>query len=485
MLGQPRQKKLEKSAVVCGGSIAGILVARVLADHFDRVILVDPELNDIGKPKTRIMQYNAAHILLSLFTEGARRLWPNFDIELQAAGGRLVAADYHLHYSGITVPAPYWHYPGGSLPSTLATRRSTAQNALYALLMQHPAATNITVWPGTVRGVEASDNDERSVGSVSIRKFDGTQVAVNDIGLVVDCTGTTQAGIKWLEAAGFLLPPNIRCSYKPNIRYATLCFSVSSEIESTLPIPHSRLNAISPHANVDHFDNGLSGTVLMKTDNNTMQLLLYSSEDNLPRRVSEVIPFLSATQGHAPLPSWFFEVVEILCERCPEPSFDNIKIPDQSYVRYHSVPGGTLPSNFIAVGDSNLQLNPVYGQGFAKAMLNAITLNSLLHSLDSGVQTLPQDFSARYFKTNASRTGGLWDATRLHDYGALTCEPMTGESRDTGRLVRWFELKLITAATKYKDVAAALWRVRHLIAAENALLTPTVLGKVLWTGSQF
>lgn len=51
---------------------------------------------------------------------------------------------------------------------------------------------------------------------------------------------------------------------------------------------------------------------------------------------------------------------------------------------------------------------PRHRQGFAKAMLNAITLNSLLHSLDSGVQTLPQDFSARYFKTNASRTGGLW-----------------------------------------------------------------------------
>jgi hypothetical protein len=27
---------------------------------------------------------------------------------------------------------------------------------------------------------------------------------------------------------------------------------------------------------------------------------------------------------------------------------------------------------------------------------------------------------------------------------------MTGESRDTGRLVRWFELKLITAATKVR-----------------------------------
>lgn len=43
----------------------------------------------------------------------------------------------------------------------------------------------------------------------------------------------------------------------------------------------------------------------------------------------------------------------------------------------------------------------------------------------------------------------------------------------------------ILIVLQYKDVAAALWRVRHLIAAENALLAPTVLWKVLWTGSQF
>jgi hypothetical protein len=39
-------------------------------------------------------------------------------------------------------------------------------------------------------------------------------------------------------------------------------------------------------------------------------------------------------------------------------------------------------------------------------MLNAITLNSLLHSIDS--PALPPDFSARYFKKNADRTEGLW-----------------------------------------------------------------------------
>ncbi|KAJ7785319.1 hypothetical protein DFH07DRAFT_7248 [Mycena maculata] len=467
-----------------GKSIAGTVVARILADHFDRVILVDPEIDDIEKPKTRIMQYNASHIFLSLFADGVRRLWPNFDSEMEAAGGRLVYADLQLHYSGIAVPAPYGDYPGGRLPGTVAMSRSTAQKALYGLLMKHPTAANITVCPGTVRSIEAS-NSNTSINSVIVRKLDGTQVSFNDIGLLVDCTGRTQAGIKWLETAGLSLPDNLRCSYKPNIRYATLCFSVSPELESRLPIPKSAMNTMSQYAHTQHFTYGLSVTALLKTENNTMQVMLTSSEDNLPRSVPEVLPFISTIRGHAPIAPWFIKTVEILCEQCPNPSFDIIKIPDQSYVRYHSVPAGTLPSNFIAVGDANIQLNPVHGQGFAKVMLNAITLNSLLHSLDSPAPTLPRDFSESYFKKNAARTEGLWDATRLHDYGSLACEPMAGETRDIGHFARWFELKLISAATQYKEVASVLWRVRNMIAADRALLAPTVLWKALWTRSRF
>ncbi|KAJ6527370.1 hypothetical protein B0H19DRAFT_1275184 [Mycena capillaripes] len=426
-LGQPRKQKLLGTAVVCGGSIAGTVVARVLADHFDHVILVDPELLDPEKPKTRVMQCNATHALLSLFTDGARRLWPNFDTELRAVGGRLVYADIQLHYSGIAVPAPYGDYPGGRLPDTLAMSRSATQKALYALLIQHPTAANITVWPGTVRGVRASDN-RSSIQSVIVRKLDGTQVVVDNIGLVVDCAGRIQAGKKWLETSGFSLPDNLRCTYKPNIRYTTLCFS-----------------------------------------------------NNLPRSVPEILPFISTIRGHAPLASWFVETVEILCENCNEPTFDIIKIPEQSCVKYHSVPTGALPSNFIAVGDAHIQLNPVHGQGISKAMLKAITLNSLLHSIDSPVPIIPGDFSARYFKKNAARTEGLWDATRLHDYGSLACEPMAGETRDNGCLARWLELKLISAATQDEEVASVLWRVRNMVAADRALLAPTALEAALHT----
>ncbi|KAJ6544473.1 hypothetical protein B0H19DRAFT_1267731 [Mycena capillaripes] len=483
VLGQPRKKKLLGTAVVCGGSIAGTVVARLLADHFERVILVDPELHDdVERPKSRVMQYNATHALLSLFTDGARRLWPNFDTELKAVGGRLVHADLQLSYSGFAVPAPYWDYAGGRLPTTLAMRRSQTQKALYALLMQHATAANIAVWPGTVRGVAASD-DQASIQSVIVRKLDGTQVTVNDIGLVADCTGRVQAGMKWLESAGFSLPANLRSSYKPNIRYATLCFFVPPELESKLPIPEPALNSVCQYVHTQHFTYGLSVTALLKTDNNTMLVMLTSSEDNLPRSVPEILPFMATVRSHLPLAAWFVTTVEMLCEHCAEPSFDIIKIPEQSYLKYHSVPAGTLPSNFVAVGDAHIQLNPVHGQGVAKVMLNAITLSALLHA--QALDSLPPDFSAQYFKKNAERTEGLWDATRLHDYGSPACEPMAGETRESGAFARWFELKLISAAIRYKEVATVLWRVRNMIAAERALFAPTVLGKALWTRSLF
>jgi hypothetical protein len=58
----------------------------------------------------------------------------------------------------------------------------------------------------------------------------------------------------------------------------------------------------------------------------TVQVLLTSSEDNLPRSVPEILPFISTIRGHAPLASWFVKTVEILCENCNDPSFDIIKI---------------------------------------------------------------------------------------------------------------------------------------------------------------
>lgn len=43
--------------------VGGVLAAKACSDHFERVILVEPEFSKTlsGKPKTRVMQYNSAH----------------------------------------------------------------------------------------------------------------------------------------------------------------------------------------------------------------------------------------------------------------------------------------------------------------------------------------------------------------------------------------------------------------------------------------
>ncbi|KAJ7086215.1 hypothetical protein C8R44DRAFT_893670 [Mycena epipterygia] len=489
-LGQPRKQKLPGTAIICGGSISGIVTARILADHFERIVLVDPELEDDEKPKTRIIQYNALHAFLSLFVLGARRLWPNFDAEFKAAGGRLAPNDGHVHYSGVLLAAPYKDYPSGRLPDTLMMRRPNAQKVLHTLLIQHPTANNLSLLAGTVRGVQAVA-DMTSIQSVIVRQVDGTEVRLDDVALVADCTGMAQAGLKWLKSAGYFLPENLRCSYNGNLRYSTLCFTVPPELEAVLPIPPDHLTTGSVFVYSQHFDYGSSLVVLVKADNNTMQLLFSSSDDaELPRIPSDVVPFLSGLGGHGPVPSWVIETVSILCES-GNPSFDNIKIPTLSYIQYHTVPTRTLPSNFIAIGDANLKLNPVYGQGFAKIMLNGLALNSLLNTINPALQELPRDFSARYFKNNAAHTHGLWravfheDSTRLHDYGAPGCEAMEGETKETGRFMHWFEMKLITAASQDDEVGSALWHIRNLLAADRVLLAPTILWKIMWTGSRF
>ncbi|KAJ7112749.1 hypothetical protein C8R43DRAFT_1138809 [Mycena crocata] len=51
------------------------------------------------------------------------------------------------------------------------------------------------------------------------------------------------------------------------------------------------------------------------------------------------------------------------------------------------------------------------------------------------------------------RLSRLLDSTRLHDYGNPTCKPVEGETKDTGRFMRWFERRLLSAATQDEEVA--------------------------------
>ena len=98
---------------------------------------------------------------------------------------------------------------------------------------------------------------------------------------------------------------------------------------------------------------------------------------------------------------------------------------DCSWVRYDLT--RDVPSNFVALGDAVLRLNPIYGyvlltlrfsssslpwfrsQGIVKSCMDCTTLDKSLRqkSLSKGGR-LAKGFSAFYFKTQYTRIEGLW-----------------------------------------------------------------------------
>ena len=81
----------EKHAVVLGGSLAGLLAARVLADHFEHVTLIERDVyTDNCETRRGIPQANHVHGLLVRGRQIIEELFPGVQDEMIAAGAPVV-----------------------------------------------------------------------------------------------------------------------------------------------------------------------------------------------------------------------------------------------------------------------------------------------------------------------------------------------------------------------------------------------------------
>lgn len=80
-------KTSEKHGVVLGGSLAGLLAARVLADQFDHVTLIERDVyTDNCETRRGIPQANHVHGLLVRGRQILEELFPGVQEEMIAAG---------------------------------------------------------------------------------------------------------------------------------------------------------------------------------------------------------------------------------------------------------------------------------------------------------------------------------------------------------------------------------------------------------------
>lgn len=169
--------------------------------------------------------------------------------------------------------------------------------------------------------------------------------------------------------------------------------------------------------------------------------------------VADIRSFLSQTAPAQPIPNWIFATLDLFeqedvpatyfysrCRTCQSIFSKNrledtwvLHVAPAVYIQYHQAKN--LPSNFIAIGDSVMESNPISGypislqfvsstftcqskcrQGLVKAFVGAVTLNAMLaryapdpsRHLIEFKSVLSPDFSKNFFAALATRTGHVW-----------------------------------------------------------------------------
>jgi len=201
-------------AIVLGGSIAGLLAARVLSDHFERVSLVERDrFPKEAETRKGVPQAKHAHALLAKGYEILLGLFPDLDKELRTDGALI----------GDPATITRWHQDGHYSRYTHSGLVGSFQSRalLEHLIRQRVLALpNVKAYQQTEVLAIVANADRSRVTGVMLRLIGAEAPEVRlDADLIVDATGRGSQLPKWLRELGYAEPRE--ANIKVNFGYAT------------------------------------------------------------------------------------------------------------------------------------------------------------------------------------------------------------------------------------------------------------------------
>jgi 2-polyprenyl-6-methoxyphenol hydroxylase-like FAD-dependent oxidoreductase len=190
--------------VVLGASMSGLFAARVLADFYDRVTVVDRDVLPQGPTNRRgVPQGTHAHALLARGSQIVGELFPGLLEELVAEGAP-VWADGDLSKLDVTF--------GGHRLVRTGRLRDPIPSAQYypsRALLEHQvrqrlrAMANVTILDGHDVVQLVTTTDRKRVTGVCVVNRNGGCATMLTADLVVDATGRGSRTPAFLEALGY------------------------------------------------------------------------------------------------------------------------------------------------------------------------------------------------------------------------------------------------------------------------------------------
>lgn len=432
-------------AVVLGGSIAGLLAARVLSDAYATVTIVDRDvLTGVTTPRRGAPHAAHAHGLLARGHQILDELFPGLTPEMTAGGIPLgdLSGDIQWIFNGRRLASE--HSGLGCLSATRPDLEAYVRARVQAI-------PNVTVMEQCdILGLQASPDRTRVTGARVRRQADGSpDEEVLPADLVVDATGRGSRTSAWLAEFGYDRPREDKV--KIGLAYTTRHYALNND-------PFNGDIAINPVATPE-YPRGAFFSRLTNDDNRAELSLTGLLGDHAPTDPEGFEAFAKSL----PVP----EIYESISDATPLTDPITFKFPASVRKRYEHL--RRFPVGLIVTGDAVCSFNPVYGQGMTIAALDTIALRD---ELERGV---PQPL--RYFKQIAKAIDGPWAVAAGGD---LSFAGVEGKRTLRVRMENAYTGRFIAAAERDPALTTLFMRVAGLVEPPTAMMRPSTLLRVFF-----
>lgn len=433
------------TACVLGGSIAGLLAARVLADHANRVVVVERDpAGDGNGARPGVPQGQHVHALLPGGLGWMERWLPGLTKEMQH-GGAALADSYHV--------------------ATYLDGRPQVQTGDHDMLfasrpfMEASIRERVLGLPGvSVLRAQATGLEYRDGAVSGVRYSSGGDSGVLAADIVVDAMGRGSRLTDWLAADGWDRPQVQRLPTAVN--YATARLHRAAGLDE-LPAVGSIARYAPPYP-----ADGVAVAAASAIEDDQWIVLLMGYDDARPGRTLEALRAACA-QLPPPYP-----------EAASGEPVGQIATYHQADSRRRDFAGlGRFPARLVSVGDAVASFNPIYGQGMSSAALHASCLAQYL----LGQPDLDAP-AAGFFELQHVVVDAAWAISAGTDAARLDVLSGADVPEEVSRQ-RWAMDQILRAALVDEQVCRAFENVAFMVAHPDTLADPAILERAMAVNS--
>ncbi len=414
--------------------MAGLLAAKVLAERYRDVLVVDRDpITGMSGSRRGVPQARHAHGLLARGQQILEEFFPGLRAGLMATGAHCgdLAGDVRWYFNGQRLR------PARSGLLSLSATRAHLEEHVRSRVLALPGVS--VSQQAVVRGLVADQAGTTITGVRVAGDDDEGNEHVVPADLVVDATGRGSRTPAWLAELGYQRPDEDKV--KIDLAYTTRHFKLGSD-------PYGTDISINPVA----WPGNPRGAFLVKLrDGVSMLSLTGMLGDHPPRDEQGFAEFVRTLD--AP------EIYRAICDAEPVDDAVSFRVPASIRLRYDRL--RHFPDSLLVIGDGVCSFNPVYGQGMTVAAMEAKVLAE--HMTAGSIRPL------RFFREIKPVIDVPWETSVNGD---LAFDGVAGSRSLKVRAGNAYVRRLHAAARHEPRFTEAFFRVAGLVDPPTALLRP-------------